>query len=56
MLLGRYPSSGHLFAEVTILIDGATSVPAAHGFVDVVTRAIERDLDTAWAIIHVAPA
>jgi len=52
----RRTSSGHLFAEVTILVDGATSVSAAHDFTDDVERAIERELGTAEAIVHVEPA
>jgi cation diffusion facilitator family transporter len=52
----RRTSSGHLFAEVTILVDGATSVAAAHDFTDDVERAIERELGTSEAIVHVEPA
>jgi cation diffusion facilitator family transporter len=52
----RRTSSGHLFAEVTILVDGATSVSAAHDFTDDVERAIERELGTSEAIVHVEPA
>ena len=52
----RRTSSGHLFAEVTILVDGATSVAAAHDFTDEVERAITRELGTAEAIVHVEPA
>jgi cation diffusion facilitator family transporter len=52
----RRTSSGHLFAEVTILVDGATSVAAAHDFTDEVERAITRELGAADAIVHVEPA
>jgi cation diffusion facilitator family transporter len=52
----RRTSSGHLFAEVTILVDGTTTVSAAHDFTDDVERAIERELGTAEAIVHVEPA
>lgn len=52
----RRTASGHLFAEVTILVDGATSVSAAHDFTDGVERAIERELGTSEAIVHVEPA
>jgi cation diffusion facilitator family transporter len=52
----RRTASGHLFAEVTILVDGETSVSAAHDFTDDVERAIERELGTAEAIVHVEPA
>lgn len=52
----RRTASGHLFAEVTILVDGATSVSAAHDFTDDVERAIERELGTSEAIVHVEPA
>jgi cation diffusion facilitator family transporter len=51
----RRTASGHLFAEVTILVDGSTSVSAAHDFTDDVERAIERELGTAEAIVHVEP-
>jgi cation diffusion facilitator family transporter len=52
----RRTASGRLFAEVTILVDGGTSVSAAHDFTDDVERAIERELGTAEAIVHVDPA
>jgi cation diffusion facilitator family transporter len=52
----RRTSSGHLFAEVTILVDGSTSVADAHDFTDEVERAISRELGTSEAIVHVEPA
>lgn len=52
----RRTSSGHLFAEVTILVDGGTSVADAHTFTDAVERAIAHELGTAEAIVHVEPA
>jgi cation diffusion facilitator family transporter len=52
----RRTASGHLFAEVTILVDGSTSVADAHDFTDDVERAIGRELGTAEAIVHVEPA
>jgi cation diffusion facilitator family transporter len=52
----RRTASGHLFAEVTILVDGTTSVADAHEFTDEVERAIARELGTAEAIVHVEPA
>jgi cation diffusion facilitator family transporter len=52
----RRTASGHLFAEVTILVDGDTSVAAAHDFTDEVERAITRELGTAEAVVHVEPA
>ncbi len=52
----RRTASGHLFAEVTILVDGTTSVTDAHDFTDEVERAIARELGTAEAIVHVEPA
>lgn len=51
----RRTASGHLFAEVTILVHGDTSVAAAHDFTDEVERAIARELGTAEAIVHVEP-
>jgi cation diffusion facilitator family transporter len=52
----RRTSSGHFFAEVTILVDGTTSVADAHDFTDEVERAITRELGAAEAIVHVEPA
>jgi cation diffusion facilitator family transporter len=52
----RRTASGHLFAEVTILVDGDTSVAAAHEFTDEVERAIARELGAAEVIVHVEPA
>lgn len=52
----RRTASGHLFAEVTILVDGTTSVADAHDFTDEVERAIARELGAAEAIVHVEPA
>jgi cation diffusion facilitator family transporter len=52
----RRTASGHLFAEVTILVDGGTTVTDAHDFTDEVERAIARELGTAEAIVHVEPA
>ena len=52
----RRTASDHLFAEVTILVDGSTSVTDAHAFTDDVERAIARELGTAEAIVHVEPA
>jgi cation diffusion facilitator family transporter len=51
----RRTASGRLFAEVTILVDGSTSVANAHDFTDEVERAIARELGTAEAIVHVEP-
>jgi cation diffusion facilitator family transporter len=51
----RRTASGHFFAEVTILVDGSTTVAAAHDFTDEVERAIARELGTAEAIVHVEP-
>lgn len=52
----RRTASGHLFAEVTILVNGDTSVAAAHDFTDEVERAIARELGAAEVIVHVEPA
>ncbi len=52
----RRTASGHLFAEVTILVEGSTTVAAAHDFTDEVELAIVRELGTAEAIVHVEPA
>lgn len=52
----RRTASGHFFAEVTILVDGTTSVADAHDFTDEVERAIARELGAAEAIVHVEPA
>ena len=52
----RRTASGHFFAEVTILVDGATTVAAAHDFTDQVEQAIARELGKVEAIVHVEPA
>jgi cation diffusion facilitator family transporter len=52
----RRTASGHFFAEVTILVEGTTSVADAHDFTDEVERAIARELGAAEAIVHVEPA
>jgi cation diffusion facilitator family transporter len=52
----RRTSSGHLFAEVTILVAGGRSVADAHECTDEVERAIARELGGAEAIVHVEPA
>ena len=52
----RRTASGHLFTEVTILVDGRTTVSNAHDFTDEVERAIARELGAAEAIVHVEPA
>jgi divalent metal cation (Fe/Co/Zn/Cd) transporter len=52
----RRTASGHLFAEVTILVDGKTSVADAHDFTDEVERAIGRELGAAEVTVHVEPA
>lgn len=51
----RRTASGHFFAEITILVDGATSVADAHDFTDEVERALARELGAAEAIVHVEP-
>ena len=51
----RRTASGHLFAEVTILVNGEATVTAAHEFTDEVERAIARELGAAEAIVHVEP-
>jgi cation diffusion facilitator family transporter len=52
----RRTSSGHVFVELTILVEGHTSVAAAHELTDDVEAAIARDLGGAEAIVHVEPA
>ena len=51
----RRTSSGHLFAELTILVTGHTSVAEAHELTDDVEAAIGRELGGAEAIVHVEP-
>lgn len=51
----RRTASGHFFAEITILVDGTTSVADAHDFTDEVERALARELGAAEAIVHVEP-
>lgn len=51
----RRTSSGHLFAELTILVAGQTSVTQAHDLTDEVEHAIASELEGAEAIVHVEP-
>jgi hypothetical protein len=52
----RCRASGHLFADVTILVDGPRSVSATRDFTDDVERAIAREPGTAGASAHAEPA
>lgn len=52
----RRTSSGHLFAELTILVAGSTSVEKAHELTDEVEATIDRELGGAESIVHVEPA
>ncbi len=52
----RSTASGQLFAEVTIVVGGRTSVDDAHGLADAVEEAIERAFGTSEVTVHVEPA
>jgi cation diffusion facilitator family transporter len=52
----RSTASGQLFAEVTIVVAGRTSVDDAHRLADAVEAAIERAFGTSEVTVHVEPA
>ena len=52
----RATASGQLFAEVTIVVGGRTSVDDAHTLADAVEAAIERAFGTSEVTVHVEPA
>ena len=52
----RATASGQLFAEVTIVVAGGTSVDDAHNLADAVEAAIERAFGTSEVTVHVEPA
>ena len=47
---------GQLFAEVTVVVSGTTSVDQAHQLADAVEEAIEREFGTSQVTVHVEPA
>lgn len=51
----RSTASGQLFAEVTIVVAGGTSVDDAHKLADAVEAAIERAFGTSEVTVHVEP-
>jgi cation diffusion facilitator family transporter len=55
-LRSRSTASGQLFAEVTIVVAGRTSVDDAHRLADAVEEAIERAFGTSEVTVHVEPA
>ena len=52
----RSTASGQLFAEVTIVVGGRTSVDDAHLLADAVEEAIERAFGTSEVTVHIEPA
>jgi ferrous-iron efflux pump FieF len=52
----RSTASGQLFAEVTIVVAGRTSVDDAHRLADAVEEAIERAFGTSEVTVHIEPA
>ena len=52
----RATASGQLFAEVTVVVGGRTSVDDAHKLADAVEAAIERAFGTSEVTVHVEPA
>jgi cation diffusion facilitator family transporter len=52
----RSTASGQLFAEVTVVVSGTTSVDQAHKLADAVEAAIEREFGTSQVTVHVEPA
>jgi cation diffusion facilitator family transporter len=52
----RSTASGHLFADVTIAVDGSLSVERAHELADAVEQAIESAFGAAEVTVHVEPS
>ena len=52
----RSTASGQLFADVTIVVSGRTSVEEAHRLADAVEQAIEQAFGTSEVTVHVEPA
>lgn len=52
----RSTASGQLFADVTIVVSGGTSVDDAHRLADAVEAAIEEAFGTSEVTVHVEPA
>ncbi|HEV8448477.1 MAG TPA: cation diffusion facilitator family transporter [Gemmatimonadaceae bacterium] len=52
----RSTASGQLFADVTIVVGGRTSVEEAHRLADAVEQAIEHSFGTSEVTVHVEPA
>ena len=52
----RSTASGQLFADVTIVVGGRTSVDDAHRLADAVEQAIERAFGASEVTVHVEPA
>jgi ferrous-iron efflux pump FieF len=51
----RMNSSGTIFAEVTITVDGSLPVSRAHDLADAVERSVASALGTADVTVHVEP-
>jgi cation diffusion facilitator family transporter len=56
LVRSRATSSGILFAEVTVAVDGATTVDAAHRVADAVEQRIAQALGASEVTVHVEPA
>ena len=55
MVRSRYAASGLLFAELTIVVDGASSVAEAHHLADQVEARITEQLGASDVTVHVEP-
>ena len=53
---GGARSAGPRYAEVTIAVDGAASVEAAHAIADEVEERLKRDLELTEVTVHVEPS
>lgn len=52
----RSTASGRLFAEMTIVVAGASSVAEAHALADRVEAEVERVAGDAEVVVHIEPA
>jgi len=55
MVRSRFSASGRLFAELTIVVDGESTVAEAHALADAVEARITEELGASDVTVHVEP-
>jgi cation diffusion facilitator family transporter len=55
MVRSRYAASGLLFAELTIVVDGGSTVAEAHALADAVEERITQELGASEVTVHIEP-